>query len=247
MKKFQVTPELVIKVVDAIRPGLVNDVGDPVPGQMCVEAAVCYALGEPHGDTPSCVENHVRRVKIDLNDTNWTTDKARARGLVRVAIAQLGSKGKVKPTKFYNSLIRLCVAYVPPVLVDALLRPKLDISTAARKELREIKEEMSDAWTNKDHRKNLKLLTRWSRKDGALEDHYYMQETIETLDDMRTKTIPLFQKESWIESLICNFNNLGEYTTKKNPNTFRILMADLIELALEECGSPGCDYLYMVR
>ncbi len=64
---------------------------EPVLGGMCVEAVVCHALGEPHGDTPSCVGGAVRSAKIRLNDSPWSSDTARAEGMKRIAIAQLGS------------------------------------------------------------------------------------------------------------------------------------------------------------
>lgn len=47
-----VTREIAAKVRDTIDAGLVQGLGEPIPGQMCVEAAVCYALGLPHGDDP---------------------------------------------------------------------------------------------------------------------------------------------------------------------------------------------------
>ena len=65
-----------LSVVDA---GLVNGMGVPVPGQMCVEAAVCYAMGLPHGDEPSCVSPVLRSLKIRINDSKWSTPGARAR------------------------------------------------------------------------------------------------------------------------------------------------------------------------
>jgi hypothetical protein len=66
--------------------------GRPTPGQMCVEAAVCHALGLPHNDAPPCVGLPWRNFKIILNDSYlWPSRVARAKGLRRLAIAQLGS------------------------------------------------------------------------------------------------------------------------------------------------------------
>jgi hypothetical protein len=79
------------KVLEVVDAGLVHGMGEPEPGKMCVEAAVCYALGLPHGDDPPCVGKAVREFKIRLNDAQWSSDKARAKGMRRVAIAQLGS------------------------------------------------------------------------------------------------------------------------------------------------------------
>ena len=52
---MEITQEIAAKVLEIVDAGLVGGVGKPVPGQMCVEAAVCYAMGLPHGDEPTCV------------------------------------------------------------------------------------------------------------------------------------------------------------------------------------------------
>jgi len=84
------------RVLAVVDQGLVGGrVGDPEPGRMCVEAAVSFAMGYDHGDDPICVDSDLRSEKIGLNDTDgWKNDKDRAKGLRRVAIAQLGSAGK---------------------------------------------------------------------------------------------------------------------------------------------------------
>lgn len=76
--------------------GLSEGVGDevrPKRGKVCVEFAVSIAMGEPENvDGPSCVNKKVRSDKIALNDVSlWGSNKNRARGLRRVAVAQLGS------------------------------------------------------------------------------------------------------------------------------------------------------------
>jgi len=104
-----------LAVVDA---GLVSGVGKPVPGQMCVEAAVCYTLGEAHGDEPSCVAPAVRAFKIRLNDSRWSSPKARAVGLRAVAVAQLGSREIVDGRRFAARVAELTIREVlPPALV----------------------------------------------------------------------------------------------------------------------------------
>lgn len=85
------TKEHAEKIKELLKHGLVAGIGEPEPGKMCVEAAVCFALGLPHGDNPPCVGKEVRKFKVELNDKNWTTPKARAEGLKELAVAQLGS------------------------------------------------------------------------------------------------------------------------------------------------------------
>lgn len=83
--------EIITKILNTVDSGLCRGVGYPEPGKMCVEAAVCFALGLPHSDNPGCVAVPVRALKIQLNDADWSSCSARAAGLRRLAIAQLGT------------------------------------------------------------------------------------------------------------------------------------------------------------
>jgi len=114
---MKITKKQIEKLSTVIDAGLCHGVGKPIPGQMCVEAAVCYALDLPHGDEPPCVSAAVRAVKITLNDSAWSSNKARAKGLKKLAVAQLGSKGIVDDKEF---AIRLAVATVQKIVPRAL-------------------------------------------------------------------------------------------------------------------------------
>jgi len=71
-----------------VTPGLSKD---PKPGEMCLEQAVSYALGEEVTDKPSCVGEKVRYFVTRLNDQEWSSPFARAEGMRELSIAQLGS------------------------------------------------------------------------------------------------------------------------------------------------------------
>ncbi len=105
---FQMNEEIGRKVLSVVDQGLSKGLGTrgegDEQGEMCVEAAVCYALDLPHGDDPGCVSLVLRSLKIRLNDSNWSSKKARAKGLRRLAIAQLGSKGNLDEKKFVKRL-----------------------------------------------------------------------------------------------------------------------------------------------
>ena len=83
----KITKTLAKKVRKIVDAGLVLGPGTPEPGKMCVEAAVCYALGEPHSDRPTCVHPAVRSFNITLNDAVWSSPQARAQGMRRAAVA----------------------------------------------------------------------------------------------------------------------------------------------------------------
>lgn len=89
--KIKPTKKHAAKLVELLSHGLVSGLGKPRPGEMCVEAAVCFALGLPHSDDPKCVSPAVRQFKISLNDSDWSSNTARAQGMLKLAVAQLGS------------------------------------------------------------------------------------------------------------------------------------------------------------
>src|SRR6185503_4958835 len=86
--------------------------------KMCAEAAVCFALGLPHGDEPPCVGRAVRAFKIRLNDCAWSSNQARAKGLRRIAIAQLGSN-EIDQDVFRKELARLTIKTIVPIALRA--------------------------------------------------------------------------------------------------------------------------------
>ena len=83
---------------------------------MCVEAAVCAALGLPHGDDPGCVIDSLREIKIALNDSDeWDSNKSRAEGLRRLAIAQIGTRGAIDEDEFTRRVKTLTIRTVVPI------------------------------------------------------------------------------------------------------------------------------------
>lgn len=89
------------RVLTIVDQGLISGSGERELGQMCVEQAVSFAYGEFHTDHPTCVASELAGIKIDLNDEGWDDEQSRAAGLRRIAIAQLGSRGKFKTTTFW--------------------------------------------------------------------------------------------------------------------------------------------------
>lgn len=107
------------KVLQTIDAGLCTGAGVPEPGKMCVEAAVCYALGLPHGDNPSCVSPALRSLKIRLNDSSWSSNEARAKGLRRLGLAQLGSKDALDEKEFVRRVVDLAIRVKVPAALRA--------------------------------------------------------------------------------------------------------------------------------
>src|ERR1700677_3947222 len=114
-----ITSEIAAKVLATVDAGLCSGVGVPELGKMCVEAAVCYALGLPHGDEPSCVSCALRSFKIKLNDAKWSSNTARAKGLRRLALVQLGSAGHLDDRKFAKRVAKLAIQKAVPAALRA--------------------------------------------------------------------------------------------------------------------------------
>lgn len=110
-----ITEEHARRVLAVVDVGLVRGLGHPEPGQMCVEAAVCYALGLPHSDDPQCVSETLRTVKIMLNDALWSSNQTRSKGLRRLALAQLGSKDHLDESAFNEYCERLAYNTLPDI------------------------------------------------------------------------------------------------------------------------------------
>lgn len=106
------------KVLETVDAGLSSGKGTPVPGHMCVEAAVCYAMGLPHSDNPPCVHPAVRKFKIGINDAPWSSPAARAKGMRRVAIAQLGSEN-IDGAAFVAYVAEQTIKWVLPIALRA--------------------------------------------------------------------------------------------------------------------------------
>lgn len=118
MKTIELNEGVARTVLEAVDCGLVRGIGRPVKGEMCVEAAVCFALGLPHSDRPPCVGNAVRAFKVRLNDSSWSSDEARARGLRKLAIAQLGSD-QIDQAEFSRRLALKTIQRIVPFALRA--------------------------------------------------------------------------------------------------------------------------------
>ena len=121
MTKPEINRELASRVLKTVEKGLSGGLGNPKPGQMCVEAAVCYAMGLPHSDKPPCVGSAVRRFKIALNDKKWSSKEVRAEGMKALAIAQLGSD-QIDQHEFLKLVAKGTIQQIVPVALRAVAK-----------------------------------------------------------------------------------------------------------------------------
>ena len=115
---MQINREFASKVLETVNAGLVGGLGEAKLGSMCVEAAVKFAMGEAHGDDPTCVGTAVRSFMIRLNDANWPTDRDRTNTLRKLSIAQLGSN-TIDQHAFADLLVLGTVRKMVPIALRA--------------------------------------------------------------------------------------------------------------------------------
>jgi len=112
--------------------GLSFGIGDR-GGRVCIEAAICQVMGLPHGDDPGCVTESVRRFKIRLNDSQWSSPKARAKGLHDLGLAQLGSMGVVEDQEFTKRIVEKTIRVLIPALFRDVLKDEPKCLEAAKR------------------------------------------------------------------------------------------------------------------
>jgi hypothetical protein len=181
-KKIKITKALASKVLEVVDAGLCYGLDDetydekedrPLPGHLCVEAAVCYAIGDHHGDRPSCVDTNLAEFKIRLNDSDvWKSYKDRARGLRELAIAQLGTKSGFDYQDFY---LRLRMKILLPALYDCLLSQSPIYKFLVS--------ELKTAKTSDDF---MDILDEWAieaMEVGCIKDYWYKNDIFSVLTD----------------------------------------------------------------
>lgn len=220
----------VLQVVDA---GLIDGVGNPIPGQMCVEAAVCYALGYPHGDNPKCVGSMARTIKIDLNDADaWPSDKARAKGMRELSVAQLGSN-QINQRKFVGAFLLGCLQRLLPVLLKHFKFQEWEKATKIRSVncfafLQKLESSIAEQIREKPE-----FEYKLSKAEEAIG---YAQYAVEQF------------KAGRLERCLANCANLRNVILSGKGNTqYVLLVADICLQALKKCKSPGCKWLYLCR
>ena len=112
---IEINEALARKVLDVVDAGLVKGMGVPEPGKMCVEAAVNYAMGAPHGDQPTCVA---------ADPTRANAESAKAAASAATASANAASASAASASAAYaaadaldTSLATFCEAVVQ-ILID---------------------------------------------------------------------------------------------------------------------------------
>lgn len=243
--KSVVTTSLVQKIAELADKGFTSGLGSPQPGQMCVEAAVNYALGADHDDEPECVDGDIRNIKIDLNDNgSYKSNKDRGAALKRVAIAQLGSNG-IDIEKFYRELGNSLLSYVITRLEDEYTTktPKGGVKSRLECELRNAEiAEFVRVLDGTPVTKQNKLDVEEVLELLSGEDDYGDRETKVRTDASAVRNV-LVNQEFDAEKLL---DFLTDTKGLKSRNKATRILIDAVENALVACGTEGSKFLYLL-
>lgn len=129
---MEVTETLVRNLIATINPGLARFCNKENPQDKDLRAAIVAALGAEAYWLNSLISPAV--AAFDLCDANWSTDQARAKGLMRLAVAQLGSYGALDQSGFVHNVVNIATIHMLPkalrqvagVLVSPSLRHELE-------------------------------------------------------------------------------------------------------------------------
>lgn len=218
---MELSREIAKRVLEVVDAGLVEGIGEPIPGKMCVEAAVCYALGLPHDDSPPCVHRSVRHFKIHLNDQPWSSPEARAKGLRRLAIAQLGTDNLFLSEEFCHTIAERMARHFLP----SIIRADIYIAWESYQYLVPILENGS---TEELARALAPVIVRSARSDLGLTSY---------LDAVRI-SITDENRGTGLSELLNLLYNLG-----RSPDTVCAEIAEMCVQLLIELKSPGCQWL----
>ena len=217
----------VIPKIDAIlERGLCRGIGAR-HGVMCIEAALCAALDLPHGDNPECVAKAVRTFEIGLNDAEWSSPIARAKGLRDVGIAQLGSKGVVDNVQFITRLSRKIIRRLIPALFREIFPWNLSCLIAA------------DECERKGTEKSATEAARAARAAWAAET----TEAAAAWAAWAAEAAEAAEAAGAAAARVAPATLAVRATETTNKDTYLIMVANLCLETLRELGSPGAAYV----
>jgi hypothetical protein len=240
MNDFAVSESLARKVLETVDAGLSYGLGEPVPGKMCVEAAVCYAMGLPHSDRPTCVGEAVRRFKIRLNDSRWSSRTARANGMRKLAIAQLGSNS-INQRAFAHIVTEQTIRQIIPIALRSAAKCVPSHAEALERAAKWCEQEGTEEAT-----RNARDVARAADDaDDACAATYAAVRAVAFADEAKTKAkdgCDLAAADAVAEAASLSAEAAYAYASRDDVlnKTAEIGLQALIEL-----NSPGCEYLFL--
>lgn len=106
------------RLAEIVSSGVVADIGTREPGRCGIDAAICWAEGAAHGDTPSTVAPADLGYLRQIADGAWPSPQARADALLPLALAAVGT-ATANRKAWAEAVTRGTAARVLPLVLDA--------------------------------------------------------------------------------------------------------------------------------
>jgi hypothetical protein len=204
-------------------------------GMICIEAAICQVLGLPHGDKPGCVASEVQVYVIALNDAAWSSPMARASGMRNLGLAQLGSRGIVESSAFYDLMAKKTIKTIIPALFREIFPMIPECLKIADRCALEGSTEAAFAAAGA-----IGAPSGWPTffaKEASMCASFGAASSAATYATKAVTSEALW-KASWVDEV-----KEGQASVPLRNDKYLLLSAQLAVEALTELGSPGCGLL----
>jgi hypothetical protein len=241
---FEVNTFDIQKFDEILAKGLSKGLGDE-NGQMCIEAAICNVLGLPHSDDPECVASSVRDYKIRLNDADWSSSEARAKGLRNLGLAQLGSLGIVKDYEFSQRICLLTIQKLIPALLREIFPDNAECLAAATQcEIVAYSVAASaDSARAAAARARAAVRAAAARARAARADSAAAARAYYAAYAADSAVAAAVAAVADSVAVAADYAAVAADYAAVNNDKYLIMSADLALQVLQELGSPGCDLL----
>lgn len=232
-------------VLNTVDMGLTSGRGFDKPGHMCVEAAVCYAMGLDHSDEPPCVHEIVRSIKIRINDLQgWSDEYDRAQGLRAVAVAQLGSN-KLNGNDLIKTFRSRMLTMVVPKVLELSFKDS-EIEKASKKIVAEMRKRLV---TGKRLRELIEYFNALSKDYAA---HRFLNYTLDNVVRALNALANLPYRRNVdhcdvVDNAICALANCPYTGSSAETPEVQLIIAEALLCTLKKLKSPGCKWLHLLK
>lgn len=226
-------------------------------GRVCIEGAVCLALGDELHDKPQCVTPVIQSFKISLNDSGWASPAARASGLRKLGIAQLGSRGVIDDKVLVDTvLLRVWREMLPKAIAECVT-----VHMPRCGDLLSLAKEIACGKLPKEHQETYELISDDDAKAAgvSLRDKTVINTLFIAINCITDCTVLLkrvltgdlnLSEDGIAAQIAITTRNLDYASTHSTPgftsDSYKRQFADILFDGLTEMKSPGCEILTQV-
>jgi hypothetical protein len=195
--------------------------------------------------TPNVFASSVRDYKIRLNDADWSSSEARAKGLRNLGLAQLGSLGIVKDYEFSQRICLLTIQKLIPALLREIFPDNAECLAAATQcEIVAYSVAASaDSARAAAARARAAVRAAAARARAARADSAAAARAYYAAYAADSAVAAAVAAVADSVAVAADYAAVAADYAAVNNDKYLIMSADLALQVLQELGSPGCDLL----